>query len=225
MESFLERLVSLHGVGILLGFLGGFVSFFSPCIFPLIPVYFSFLAGTSVEGINRGVLLQRVALLCSGFTFIFVLLGASATAFGNILLAHRSILRIVGGLIVIMLALETTGLVAIPVLHRNPGFRFPKTASTFSAVLLGAVLAFSWTPCVGPVLAAILTAASLQESVSRGTVLLFSYSLGLSLPFFFLAFFVSRQKRWQAFLTRHHRKVRITAGIVLLLFGFYLLRG
>lgn len=221
----LERIAFSGEVGLLLSFLAGIVSFFSPCILPLIPAYFSFLAGTSLENINmrKTNLFFSVGLMCFGFTIVFTTLGASATSLGRFLTQHISFFRIIAGVIIIVFALETLQIIHIFSFHKAISPEFKKRPAGLSAVLFGAVLGISWTPCVGPILGAILTMASTQKTVVKGTAMLFFYSIGLTLPFFVLALFLAVHRKLQKSMMRYSKKIRTATGVVLLFFGFYLL--
>lgn len=215
----------MENTGFLLSFLAGIVSFFSPCIIPLVPAYFSFLVGSSIDeatGKGKKNLYIAVFFLCLGFTIIFVMLGASATVIGRFLALHLKYFKIVAGIIMLVFALEILELTHIFSLHKGFSPRFRNRPAGFGAVIFGAGLAVAWTPCVGPVLGAILTMASTQETLAKGTLMLFLYSIGLSIPFFVLAVFFSAHKKLNLFMQKHTKKARIFAGIVLLLFVFYL---
>ncbi|MCM8758570.1 MAG: cytochrome c biogenesis protein CcdA [Candidatus Omnitrophica bacterium] len=211
----------------LLSFFAGVVSFFSPCIIPLIPAYFSFLVGSSIEEIKKGKknLYSAVVLFCLGFTIIFVILGASATTIGRFLALHLKYFKIFAGIIMIIFALETIGLIHI--FSRYKGFspHYKNTPKGFGAMLFGAGLAIAWTPCVGPVLGAILTMASTQETLAKGVLMLFSYSIGLSIPFFVIAVFLTAHKKFNLVMQKHTKILRIIAGIVLISFALYLFLG
>lgn len=208
-----------------LSFLGGAVSFFSPCIFPLIPAYFSFLVNSSIEGIVKGKksLYISVLFLCLGFTIIFVILGASATAMGRFLSLHLKYFRIFAGVIMLVFALEILELTHIFSLHKGFSPQFKKVHTAYGAIIFGAGLAIAWTPCVGPVLGAILTMASTQETLTKGIIMLLFYSLGLSIPFFVFAVFFSAHRKFQSFMLRHSKRLKFVAGSILLIFAFYLL--
>lgn len=225
MAQILERIAISGEVGLFLSFLAGIVSFFSPCILPLIPAYFSFLAGTSLENINlrKTKLFSSVGLMCLGFTIVFTMLGASATSLGKFLTQHISFFRIIAGAIIIVFALEILQLTHIFSFRRTISPEFKKRPIGLGAVLFGAVLGISWTPCVGPILGVILTMASTQKTVAKGTAMLFFYSIGLTLPFFVFAIFLAAQRKLQKSMMKHSNKIRTAAGVVLLFFGFYLL--
>jgi len=224
MEKMLEN-ISFNGFGLFVSFLGGLISFFSPCILPLIPAYFSFLLGSSIEDIEKGKkhLYVSVAFLCLGFTIVFVLLGSSATGIGKFLSSHISFFRIVAGIVILVFALEALELIKIFRFHTSISLPFNKAPAGLNAIFFGAALGISWTPCVGYILGAILTMASTQETVAKGTLMLFLYSAGLSIPFFLFAIFFKKLRKFQNLIMVHSRKIKIFAGVVLLIFAFYLL--
>ena len=177
----------------------GFVSFLSPCVLPLVPAYVSYIAGQSLHDpkasldirtrMNAGILSIFFVL---GFSAVFITLGASVTALGQLLLRYREVANIVGGIIVIAFGLFMLGLMKhVTWFHRD--FRFhPRLASGHpaGALVLGIAFGFGWTPCIGPVLGVILTASAMQGSVSGGVTLLSAYALGLGVPFILSAVFM-----------------------------------
>ncbi len=222
----LYRLSQASEIGFFIAFFAGIISFFSPCILPLVPAYFSFLLGSSAERAGRKKeILVSVAFFCLGFTVFFVLLGTSATGIGRFLAFHLKYFRIFAGLLILFFSLELLELTHFFSTHKGFSFEFRKKPEGFGSILFGAALAVSWTPCVGPVLGAILTMASTQETVLKGMIMLFFYSTGLALPFIIFAFFLSSLRKFQKMMNVHARKVRIFAGVVLLFFAFYLLSG
>ncbi len=225
MEKGLENFFSGLNIGFLLSFLGGIVSFFSPCILPLVPAYFSFLLGSSLDINNhrRKNLYLSILFLCLGFTIVFVIMGASATGIGRFLVMHLKYFRIFAGVVMLIFGLETLRLTHIFSIHRGFSPEFKKNPTGPKALLFGAALGLAWTPCVGPVLGAILTLASTQETITKGMIMLFLYSLGLSIPFFIFALFFSALRKIQSFMLKHAEKVRIFAGIILVIFAFYLI--
>jgi cytochrome c-type biogenesis protein len=226
---------------------GGLISFLSPCVLPLVPAYLCFIAGTSLEELTREDaegkplasegLTQRVALgafgFVLGFTTIFVALGASASAINPLILEHKDILsRIAGGVIVIF-GLHYMGLFRISFLNYEARFHIGGTGDEArsplmqfaSPYLLGLAFAFGWTPCIGPILATILTIAAAQESLSAGVTLLTVYSLGLGIPFLLAAFAIRGFLSFATHFRRHMRKVEIAAGVLLAGTGLMMLTG
>lgn len=225
MEQTLENIFSRGRLGFPLSFIGGIISFFSPCILPLIPAYFSFLLGSSIEeiGRNKKTLYLSILFLCLGFTIVFVILGASATSLGRFLASHLKYFRTIAGIVMLVFALETLELTHLFSFHKGFSPEFKKKPTGFWGIIFGASLGIAWTPCVGPILGAILTMASVQETVFKGVLMLLFYSIGLSVPFFVFAVFFQSQRKFQKFMMQHARKIKILAGVILLWFAFYLL--
>src|SRR5215208_1980403 len=175
--------------------LGGLISFLSPCVLPLVPPYLSFLAGTTFDrlsaGDDRAVRKRAVLaalLFVAGFTTVFVLLGATASALGQVVRQYLSVLSTVAGLAIIAMGLHFLGVFRIGLLYREARFHVPRPVGLWGAYLMGLAFAFGWTPCIGPILAAILAVAGSETSVAKGALLLAVYSAGLGIPFVLAAF-------------------------------------
>lgn len=209
----------------LLALFFGLVSFFSPCILPLVPVYLAVLSGEA-EGVGRGRVFVRALFFVLGFSSVFVLLGLSASALGGLLLGYRPVLEKAGGLIVVLLGLHQTGLLRLLPLYRARRLAEPKRDGSIpAALLIGMVFALGWTPCVGPVLASILTLAGSSETVARGAALLAAYSLGLAVPFLAAALGIGAvQRRFQA-MKKYARHFEVAGGIVLICLGVMMCAG
>ncbi|HVP38485.1 MAG TPA: cytochrome c biogenesis protein CcdA, partial [Candidatus Saccharimonadales bacterium] len=179
-------------VSLLVCLVAGLTSFISPCVLPIVPGYLSFISGVSLEeiqgsGAARRVMLAAVAFVL-GFSTVFVALGASATLVGAFLKHHGALLAKVAGVVIIIFGLHMTGLVKIPFLTYEKRFHArERPISPLGAYVVGLAFAFGWTPCIGPILAGILTLAAAQHTVARGILLLSFYSLGLGLPFLLAA--------------------------------------
>jgi cytochrome c-type biogenesis protein len=220
-------------VGLTAAFAAGVVSFLSPCVLPLVPGYVSYLAGQSAIGRHRhaGSSSRLPAMISSllfvaGFSSVFVVLGASATTLGRLLLEYRHAATIAGGSIIIVFGLFMTGLLKLRVLQRD--FRFHLHASggkPLSAYLLGLAFGFGWTPCIGPVLGAILTMSAVSSSVSAGVVLLAVYSLGLGVPFLVAALFTDRLVARHREVQRLGRFLYVLAGAVMIITGIAMITG
>jgi cytochrome c-type biogenesis protein len=174
---------------------GGLISFLSPCVLPLVPPYLSFLAGATFDqleaGDDRDVRRRAILaalLFVAGFTTVFVLLGATASALGNVVRQHVNVLGTVAGVAIIVMGLHFLGLFRIGLLYREARMSVDRSASIWAAYLMGLAFAFGWTPCIGPILAAILAVAGSEASVGRGALLLAVYSAGLGIPFVLAAF-------------------------------------
>lgn len=216
-----------------LALVAGLVSFTSPCTLPLLPGYVSYVSGltppesgTRLPSAARRRTLTAAVLFVVGFAAVFTALGASASALGFLLDGHRRLLTIVGGIVILVMGIAMTGLVRVPLLHREARLNLSRFGSgPASALPLGAAFAFGWTPCVGPVLASILTTAATTTTVARGAVLLLTYSFGLGLPFVALAVGMARGRGRLRWLRRNSRRIEIAGGIVLAAMGIALLTG
>lgn len=178
-----------------LAFLGGIVSFLSPCVLPVVPAYFSFLLGSSLDReVSRKVLLLQSLFFVAGFSFVFVLLGISASALGRLIGPYRSLLTQVGGVIVILFGLQMLGILKLRwlMMERRVQIEGSGQAHGGRAFLLGLSFAAGWTPCIGPVLSGILFLAGSTGNSGQGAILLLIYSLGLALPFLLFALLADR---------------------------------
>lgn len=210
--------------------LAGLLSFLSPCILPMVPFYLSYLAGVGMNQISAEVQIpahvRRRAVLSAlcfalGVITIFVGLGASATLFGQVVRSYFDVLRWVAAAIIIATGLHFLGVIRIGLLYRQlRADAGDVTAVSFvGAYVIGLAFAFGWTPCVGPVLAAILFTAAGQDSAGQGAILLFSYGLGMTLPFVVAALFIGPFMRFMARFRRHLGLVEKLMGVMLLIFG------
>lgn len=214
-------------------FMAGVISFLSPCVLPLVPGYVSYIAGQSMaESATSRTLAVRVhavglsACFVLGFATIFVILGASATALGQALLSYRYQLNLVGGVIVIGFGFFATGLLRPSWLQRD--FRFDVVlpgGRPVAAYLLGMAFAFGWTPCIGPMLGAILTVSAASATVAKGVTLLAVYSLGLGIPFLVVALFTGGLLARFKSIGRVGRLLHILAGGVMVLMGIAMITG
>ncbi len=215
-------------IGIFTALIAGVISFASPCVLPIVPGYLSFITGlgldqlTSQEHRSRVLKVASVnsALFVIGFSIVFVLLGASATAVGNLLREHLDILGKIAGVIIIVLGLHMVGLIKIPILlYEKKVQAGAKAPGTIRSFLAGIFFAFGWTPCIGPILAGILAIAAVQETATQGMVLLAVYSLGLGVPFILSAVFLNGFFTTFSKLKRHVHKVEIAGGVILIAIG------
>ena len=215
-----------------LAILAGMASFLSPCVLALVPAYVGYLGGRSVNStgdvvVSRWETLTHGLAFVIGFSFIFVALGAVASALGSLLLGIREWLTRIGGVVVIIFGLHTMGVIRIPILdydtrkHARPDPRW----GYLSSVLMGIFFSAGWTPCVGPVLGAILTLAWNTARLQQGVLLLSAYSLGLAIPFLLAALGIGRVVEFM----RRYRKlvywISIATGAILVLIGIMLFTG
>lgn len=220
-------------------FLAGLVSFVSPCVLPLIPAYLSFLTGSSLEELRADpdprrrarVVLHALAFV-AGFTAIFMLIGMSASAAGGAFAAHKDLIARLGGAVVVVLGLNMLGVFRIPFLAMDKRLQLRSAnRSLFASFLVGIGFAAGWSPCIGPILSAILLLAS-QERLGEASVMLFVYSLGLAIPFLATAAAVgsalgvlNRIKPWLPRIEAGAGALLVAAGIVLLTDSFWRIAG
>lgn len=225
----------ISGISVTTAFLAGVISFLSPCVLPLVPGYISFIGGQSLDELKQNRLASRKNLaalglsLCFvlGFSVVFIAFGASASLIGRLLSAYRYEMNIVGGSIIIIFGLFMTGLFRFGWIQRE--FRFHgedlKGGRPLAAFLLGLAFAFGWTPCIGPILGAILTLSATSGLLSDGTALLAIYSAGLGVPFILAAVFTDRFLQHAKGLRRHGPKLQLFAGILMIIMGIAMISG
>ena len=218
-------------LNLVIAFAAGVLGFFSPCIVPLIPGYLSFVSGVSLAELQpseRAKHVRRVVLATAifvlGFSIIFTGLGASASIFGAFVLGNRLLLTRIGGVIVILLGLSMLGLIKIPTLSRERRMHLTRRPATLLGALpVGMAFGFAWTPCVGPVLSAILTLAATTQRAVDGAALLFAYSLGLGMPFLITAALLSTAFDVLRSVGRYGRIIETVSGAFLVVMGGALL--
>jgi cytochrome c-type biogenesis protein len=226
-------MLDLSGVGIAAAFAAGAISFLSPCVLPLVPGYVSYVAGRSMNHRDSDHAIEpRLAALglstcfVLGFSTVFVLLGASATTLGQLLLTFRYELNVVGGTIVILFGLFMLGVLKVAWLQRDLRFHgLGEGGRPIAAYVLGLAFGFGWTPCIGPVLGAILTVAAAQASVTQGVALLGFYSLGLGVPFMLAALFTDGLITRIKAIGRVGRVLELAAGAIMILMGIAMITG
>jgi len=215
-------------------FLGGLISFLSPCVLPLVPPYLTYLAGTSLDQLTgeeempRGLYLRVVAASVAfvlGFTTVFVLLGAGATEIGTLLRGHLDTLAIIAGAVIILMGLHFLGVFRIPLLYREARYHGEMRVGLIGSYVMGLAFAFGWTPCIGPVLAAVLATAASRDTVLSGMGLLAVYSLGLGVPFILAAFAAKPFMRFMARFRRHLGTVEKVMGGLLVVAGVMFITG
>lgn len=217
----------MQNVSLLLAFAAGVLGFASPCIVPLIPGYLSFVSGVSLVEMDLatrrqhlGRVLLATLLFVLGFSIIFTALGASASALGSFVVENRVWLGRIGGTIVVLLGLSLLGVVKVPGLQRERRLAVDRRpGGLLGALPVGMAFGFAWTPCVGPVLAAILTLAATTAGVAGGAALLFAYSLGLGIPFLVAAVLVTTAVDAFAWIRRHSRAIETFSGAFLVVIG------
>lgn len=211
----------MENVSILLAFSAGVLSFLSPCVLPLIPMYLSYLAGTTIEDINKEqklTVIYRSLGFILGFSIIFMIMGLSITTLGKLFEANKDILKKVGGIIIIIFGVHTTGLIKIKYLYREKRIlNFNKMG--ISSIFLGMAFAIGWTPCIGPVLTSILIYAGSSQTLSKGLILLLSYSAGFGVPFLLSAFLIEAISKYTKKIYKYFNVISITSGILLIILG------
>lgn len=223
----------MSGIGILAAFAAGAISFLSPCVLPLVPGYVSYVTGATLNSTEtRGHAAPRYPALALsmlfvlGFSTVFVALGASATALGQLLLQYRYETNIIGGAIITAFGLFMTGVLNLPWLQRE--FRFHMNipgGRPAGAYVLGLAFAFGWTPCIGPILGAILTASAASATMGQGIALLAVYAAGLGLPFLLAAAFTESLTRRIRAIGRLGRRLYQLAGVVMMIMGMAMITG
>ncbi len=215
-------------VSLWLAFLAGMISFLSPCVLPLIPGYLSFISGVSIEEMKQETqervfvksIFFNACFFVAGFSAVFVLLGASATGIGRFLVAKLHIFNKIAGVIIILFGLHLTGLFRWGLLMREKRFEVRKKSwGLWGSFLVGATFAFGWTPCIGPILAGILSYASIEGTIRQGMMLLAFYSLGLGIPFLLTALSVQQFFRFFAKAKRWLQAIEIGSGVLLVSIG------
>lgn len=223
-------------VNLLVAFIGGVVTFFASCLLPLVPTYLAFLSGVATASqestakenfLFKREILKNSVLFTLGFIIVFVLLGATASAFGGYLSIHRNIIQMIGGIFFVIVGLFMLGVLKSSTLlseHKADYSKYITKWKWLNAVIFGATFGFAWTPCIGPVLAVILFWASQAESALHGTLLLLTYGLGLGMPFIVVGIFfealapkLSKASKFGFYLNKIASLIIILMGILLIL--------
>ena len=221
-------------------FAAGLVSFASPCCLPLVPVYVGFIVGSDADRVRpaRSAAFRQSLAFVLGFTVVFVALWASIGLVGYALRDHVSLLRQLGGAVLVVMGLHVAGLISLPVLGRQAGAganmgrllqRRPdgtvieQAPRVGRSVLFGVVFAAGWTPCIGPILSGIIGLASLRSDVGQGTVLLLAYALGLGIPFILVALGADSLRQRLRWFARHDAAVSVVTGSMLVIVGFLMM--
>ena len=220
-------------VSFLAALFAGVISFLSPCVLPLVPPYLVYLAGTSLERladkepepeVKRDAVIAA-CLFVLGFSTVFVALGASASLVGSVIRAYSDYLATIAGIAIILMGLHFLGLTRIALLMREKRAAMPKPVGLWGAYVMGLAFAFGWTPCIGPILAAILAVAAAETTVAKGASLLAVYSLGLGIPFVIAAVAIEPFAAFLARFRKHLHKVEMIMGVLLILTGVMFLTG
>jgi cytochrome c-type biogenesis protein len=224
----------MDNVSVFAAFFAGLVSFLSPCVLPLVPGYLSIISGSSLEQLKakqndavlfRTVLLNSVMFII-GFSITFVLLGAGATWIGRFILSRHRLLEQLAGLVLVVFGLHLTGIFKINFLYRDKRFHnVEKPRGFLGALVIGLAFAFGWTPCIGPILAGILTIAGTKETVSEGMLLLGVYSAGLGIPFLLTSLALNKFLTFYGRFKKHFHAVEVVSGALVIAVGVLIFTG
>jgi cytochrome c-type biogenesis protein len=223
----------IHDVSVPAALVAGLVSFLSPCVLPLVPPYLIYLTGATIERVShdetaktskRAVMLAALTFVL-GFSTVFVALGASASFIGGLIRAWSAQLSIVAGIVIIVMGLHFLGLTRIGFLMREGRLTAPKPVGLWGAYVMGLAFAFGWTPCIGPILAAILSVAATEATVVKGAGLLAVYSAGLGIPFLLAALMVEQSASLFNRMKRHLNTIERGIGVLMVLTGIAFLTG
>ena len=222
-----------------IAFLAGIVSFLSPCVLPLIPGYISYISGTSFNNLvdKKGdLVVVKTIFFTLGFSFVFIILGSTASFIGKFFLINSDIFRIIAGVIIIVFSLQLIGIINLKLMNKDARFFTGQYSHNLAfPFLVGAAFGFGWTPCIGPILGSILTLAAVEENIYKSTLLLSFYSLGLAIPFIIsgilidkFLFFSKKFQQYMIIVTRVGGTILLFTGIAILtgqlqILGFFIL--
>ena len=208
-----------------IAFGAGLISFLSPCVLPLIPGYVSFISGNTLNEIleKKKIDLLPLIVFSLGFSFVFIIFGATASFLGQILLQNSQILRSIAGVIIIIFSLQLIGVLNIKFLNVEKKFYTKKSNNIFFVFIVGMAFGFGWTPCIGPILGSILALASTEETIYKAILLLSFYSLGLAIPFILSGYLMQKFLLFSKNFKRNINLVTKGGGIILLITGVLIL--
>jgi len=212
-------------IELLIAFGAGLISFLSPCVLPLIPGYVSFISGQSLQEIlkSKKINILPLILFCSGFSTVFIILGASASFLGQTLLQNSETLRVIAGVVIIIFSLQLIGLINISYLNFEKRFEAKKSKNILFPYLIGLAFGFGWTPCIGPILGSILALASIEETLSKAIILLTFYSVGLAIPFVLSGYLIQRFLVFSKNFKKNINLISKIGGTILLITGILIL--
>ena len=206
----------------IISFLEGVITFVSPCLLPMLPIYISYFAGGEAHG-TVGTLTNALGFVL-GFTAIFVAMGALAGSIGSFLIAHQTAVNVISGLVVIFFGLNYLGVISVNLFHGSNN-AVKNNLGFFSSVMFGVIFSIGWTPCVGAFLGSALMLASQQGQMVTGMLMLLCYSLGLGIPFLLSAVLIEQMKGTIAFMKRHYQTINMVSGGLLVLLGVLMATG
>ena len=212
-------------IELFIAFGAGLISFLSPCVLPLIPGYVSFISGNTLNEIleKKKIDLLPLIVFSLGFSFVFIIFGATASFLGQILLQNSQILRSIAGVIIIIFSLQLIGVLNINFLNVEKKFYTKKSNNIFFIFIVGMAFGFGWTPCIGPILGSILALASTEETIYKAILLLSFYSLGLAIPFILSGYLMQKFLLFSKNFKRNINLVTKGGGIILLITGILIL--
>ena len=210
-----------------IAFLAGLISFFSPCVLPLITGYISYISGTSLDKINkkeRSLIIFKTIFFTLGFSLVFIALGSIASFVGKFFLTNSNILRIAAGIIIILFSLQIMSIINFNFMNKDIRFFTNKYSNNLTfPFIVGAAFGFGWTPCIGPILGSIITLAALEENIGRSTLLLSSYSLGMAIPFIVSGILLGKFLLFSKSFRKYISIITNIGGTILLLTGIAIL--
>jgi len=203
----------------------GLISFLSPCVLPLIPGYISYISGSSLNELieKKNINLVPIILFTIGFSIVFIIFGAASTFLGQLMLQNSFELRILAGVIVVIFSLHIIGVINLKFLNYEKRIQANNNKNIFSPIVIGAAFGFGWTPCIGPILGSILALAATEESINKGILLLFFYSLGLAIPFILSGYLIQKFLIFSKNFKKNINLVSKIGGIILLITGILIL--
>ena len=212
-------------IELFIAFSAGFISFLSPCVLPLIPGYISFISGQSLNELieSKKISILPLLLFTAGFSFVFIIFGATASALGKFLLQNSAQLRITAGVIIIIFSLQLIGIINLKFLNYEKKMYTKKPSSIYFIFIVGMAFGFGWTPCIGPILGSILALASTEETIFKAVILLTFYSLGLAIPFILSGYLMQKFLMFSKNFKRNINLVSKIGGTILLITGVLIL--
>jgi len=212
-----------------IAFLAGLISFLSPCVLPLIPGYISYISGTSLEKLiekKNNLVVIKTIFFTLGFSFVFIVLGSTASYLGKFFLINSNIFRIIAGAVIIFFSLQLIGIVNFNFMNKETRFFTDQYSNNMTfPLLVGVAFGFGWTPCIGPILGSILTLAALEENIGKGILLLSFYSLGLAIPFIISGILIDKFLLFSKGFKKYTSTITKVGGTILLLTGITILTG
>ena len=206
-----------------ISFLEGIITFISPCLLPMLPVYVSYFAGGGERRVTKTLLCASGFVL--GFTAVFVAMGALAGTLGSFLLRYQTVVNILSGLLVILFGLNYLGILKLNLFHGRSNALVSRDMNFLTALLFGIIFSVGWTPCVGAFLGSALALASQQGHILTGTLMLLAYSLGLGLPFLLSAVLIDYLKTAFSWIKRNYKIINTISGILLIIIGIMMATG